>query len=82
VTPPGGLKSRTRRPASVEGVRPVFGIDCAGSRFCTPRSDEDKAAARAHWALVYGERARERNAAARAQLLALRRRRGEFGEVG
>ena len=35
---------------------------------CTPRSDEDKAAAAEHWAQVRVERARERNAAAREQL--------------
>jgi hypothetical protein len=43
-------------------------------RFCTLRSDEDKAAARAHWAHLYAERARERNATAREQLRDLRRR--------
>ena len=46
--------------------------------FCTPRNDADRAAARQHWATVYAERARERNAAAREQLRILRRRRGEL----
>ena len=45
---------------------------------CTLRSDEDRAAAREHWARVYAERARDRNAAAREQLRSLRRRRGEL----
>jgi hypothetical protein len=43
-------------------------------RFCTPRSDEDRAAARAHWAHLYAERARVRNATAREQLCDLPRR--------
>ena len=42
---------------------------------CTPRNDEDKAAAREHWGRLHSERARERNAAAREQLRALGRRR-------
>jgi hypothetical protein len=34
---------------------------------CTPRSDEDKAAARKHWAQVRAERELERGARAREQ---------------
>jgi hypothetical protein len=41
---------------------------------CTPRSDEDRAAAREHWARVRAERARQRNAEARAQIRVLRER--------
>lgn len=43
-------------------------------RFCTPRSNEDKAAAREHWARVYSERARERNARSREQMRSLKAR--------
>jgi hypothetical protein len=46
-----------------------------------PASDEDKAAAREHWARVYSGRERERQATAREQLRALRRR-GELEEAG
>lgn len=48
---------------------------------CTPRTDEDRAAARAHWARVYSERESVRQAAAREQLRALRRRRRELAET-
>jgi hypothetical protein len=41
---------------------------------CTPRSEEDRAAAREHWARVRAERARQRNAEARAQIRVLRER--------
>lgn len=42
---------------------------------CTPRSAEDKTAARVYWAEVHSERARARNAEAREQLAMLRERR-------
>ena len=54
-------------------------------RFCTPRNDADRAAAREHWAAVYAKRARERNAAAREQLAMLadqREREAHVGEPG
>jgi hypothetical protein len=43
--------------------------------FCTPRSDEDKAAAAEHWAKVRVERELERAARAREQLAMLAERR-------
>jgi hypothetical protein len=36
---------------------------------CTPRSDEEKAAAREHWAQFHAERQKDRNARARADAL-------------
>ena len=60
----------------------MFGIEqvsvASARRFCTPRRDEDEAAAREHWARVYSAPERVRQAAAREQLRALRPRRGEL----